>query len=403
MCIKTTYHNTYSDGTRDRTERVESCSPGFLCSNPIPDKVYRNFNCTKAELDMGFKSYTTDDRRGRPVTPRSISPPGSRGSDTERKHRRRTSIYRSDPVTISKPYVPQPPSPIPIQRSSTMTYGVASPPLRGRDTPLIITDPAPRYKSSSATIPIGPVEVLEHASPRRRPSRRDSSGVYLSPDLRRHSRSPQGYASAEDERERAERRRRRRENKNISSKFSSSVPTPYINDGFSSSYGSSHTSDLVDPSPAATAVNKKLRWEDTERAKQNARISSRPKLSRSETLRMSAAQGEVKSILKNSNSTSTSPAGRTRASSSARDEQMDELYRSMEGLGISERETSAQRRAREEKEMADQEQKDRLSRRFDLGPDRRFSMPPRSYTMGSGGRRRQEIFYPDQRTYRTQW
>lgn len=395
MCIKTKYYNTYVDGSVDQTERVDACSAGFLCDYPKTDKVYRTFNCLKSEVPTMQGHTSLYDRRGRPPTPRSISPPSSRGSDADRKHRRRSSIYLSDPIQIvrdTKPYAPQPPSPIPFTRSSTMPHRLSSPPSRGR-APIIIADPAPRYHTS-ATIPIGPVEVLEHSSPRRRSSRRDS--VYLSPDLgRRSSRSPQGYASAEDEREREDRRRRRREHKTQANLYSSSVPTRYINgDGYASSYDSS----IVDPSPAASAVKKELRWDDIERRRQNDKISSRPKLPRTETLRQSKAATEVKSILKNP---SVSPSGRVRASSKG--EVIDDLYRSMEGLGIRDRETSAQRMAREDRERADEAQKNRLSRRFDMpGPDRRFSMPPRSYTMGSGGRRREEIFYPDQRTYRTQ-
>jgi len=411
MCIKTIYHNTYVGGATDITERVDSCVPGYLCANPRVREVDRALNYAKLSLTGRQSPSYTDVRPSSPLTP-----PGSRGSDTER--RRRTGVYvdgnkyvevrhersprrHRDRPTLAEPKhfiprVPEPPAPrpIPIKRASTMPYGMETPPERGR-RPIIVEERVTTPRHHSDAVPLGPVEVLEHASSGRRRSSRIDADL-LHPHRRRHSRSPQGYGSAEDEHERRERHRRRRERRAQAVAMATSVPTFTNTDVYSSSYGSSYASSpasspIVGQSPAVAAVKKELRWEDQLRAAQNARIRQRPKLSRSATVN-AGVSGEVKSILKKA---SRSPVAEPRRKASA-DDELAELYRSVEGMNLHEekRESSTERRTRLAEETDSQAYIDRLKNRF--------SMPPRRYTAGTGPRRRTEIWYPDEGWYKYQ-
>jgi hypothetical protein len=419
MCIKTIYHNIYADGDKNITERVDCCTPGYMCANPTVRERFRQLNCTKLELSTGRASPSglsdrrplyANDRNVRPMTPPSMSPsPAGRGADDKNirqskrysvngveiiNHSPRRRERRERPVTyepkVHVPHAPEPPAPrpVPFQRASTMTFGMETPPERGR-RPIIVEDRVPRQ--TSGAVPVGPVDILEHTSSRlhRRSSHRDSgAGDFLTPH-RQLSRSPQGYGSAEDERERQERRRRRRELRAQASVMPASMPTfgntDIYGSSYESSYGSATTSNrssiaspVVDPSPAVAAVKKELRWEDQMRKQHNDRIRQRPKLSRSSTAN-AAVQGEVKSILKNGND--------------ANPEELAELYRSVEKMALEdrEREASAQRRSRMEKAAQAQDDaalRERLRNRF--------SMPPRRFTAGSGAKRRTEIWYPDE-------
>ena len=365
--------------------------------------------------------------------PSPLTPPGSRGSDTERR-RKSTGVYfdgnkvvemRHDrsprrpraerpPVVlepkvlrVQPPHAPEPPSPraIPImKRASTMPYGMETPPdvpMRGR-RPIIVEERVPTVtRKASDASPLAPVEVHEHATSsrlQRRTTRRDSD--FLHP-TRRRERSPQGYGSAEDDTERRERRRRRREARAQAAGMATSVPTFGNTDVYGSSpssLGSSGgSSPIIGPSPAVNAVKKELRWEDQQRAAQNARIEARPKLMRSATANAnSGVQGEVKSILKKT-SAGTSPVlepQRTsrRSSAAFADDELADLYRSVEGLNLHERETSAERRARAAEEQDSAAYMSRLRNRF--------SMPPRRFTAGQGVRRRTEIWYPEEGRYK---
>ncbi len=406
MCLKTVYINTYADNAQDVTEKVIPCTPGYMCPNPRVEERYRRIPLTKSQFHANsFSSltapYYAPDRNLRPPTP--VSPPGSRGSDGERRLSR-SNMYVSGMrvVDVSQPdrsprrrerrvpVVPEPSTrPIPIKRASTMPYGMETPPERGR-RPIIIEQFAPRHVSSA--VPVGPVEIVEHASSRlqRRFSRRDSD--FLTP-YREHSRSPQGYGSAEDEQERRQRRHRRRDARVQAAVMPASVPTFGNTDIYgtspASSYGSSSAGSafppppqaFLEPSAAVAAVKKELRWEDQVRARQNARISQRPKLSRSAT----GVQGEVKSILKNSPSSSP-------AAAATHDDELAELYRSVEGMNLQEREASTQRRSREAEEKDSADYIDRLRNRF--------SMPQRRFTIGTGAKRRSEIWYPEEGRYK---
>ncbi|KAK2602929.1 hypothetical protein N8I77_009426 [Diaporthe amygdali] len=49
-CIKNIYYNVYIDGEEDVTERVNSCRPGHMCSNPIVREFDRKINCTRLQF-----------------------------------------------------------------------------------------------------------------------------------------------------------------------------------------------------------------------------------------------------------------------------------------------------------------------------------------------------------------
>ncbi len=347
----------------------------------------------------------------------SPSRPASRGSgsDGDRRHSRYISGVRV--VDVSQPERTSPSGrrrrpaaeptttssstslPIPIKRASTMPYGMETPPERperGR-RPIIVEQLVPRQPAAPAGPPTATVEMVEHGGSRvqRRLSRRDSE--FLLP-YREHSRSPQGYGSAEDDRERRERRRRRRDARAHAAVMPASAPSApdaiYGSSPLSaSSYGSSQGSSsfappppprraaTVEPSAAVAAVKKELRWEDQLRAQQNERISQRPKLGRSVTA--APVQAEVKSILKNGNTSPSPSSSKTRRNSSAAvvsEDELAALYRSVEDMSLlHERESSTQRRAREAEEHDSAAYMDRLRNRF--------SMPPRRFTAGAGAKR----------------
>lgn len=434
MCIKTIFHNQYLDG-EEVTERVETCTPGYLCANPKTREVDRKFNYPKmaarSSPDRRASTYYAEDRHIRPPSP--LTRPGSRGSDTERRrkptgfyfdgnklvevrhdrsprrHRAERPVVLEPKQRVQPPHAPEPPAPraIPImKRASTMPYGMETPPevpMRGR-RPIIVEErvSTPARKASDGA-PLAPVEVVEHATSgrlQRRPTRRDSDLLY---PTRRRERSPQGYGSAEDDTERRDRRQRRRQARAQAAGMATSVPTFGNTDVYGSSpssYGSSSpSSPIIGPSPAVSAVKKELRWEDQQRAVQNARIDARPKLSRSATANANAAtQGEVKSILKNA-SGGASPVmepqkqqSSRRSSAAFADDELADLYRSVEEMNLQERETSSERRSRLAEEKDSAAYMDRLRNRF--------SMPPRRFTAGQGVRRRTEIWYPDEGRYK---
>ncbi|OAA58030.1 hypothetical protein SPI_06915 [Niveomyces insectorum RCEF 264] len=351
MCIKTVYHNTYRDGQYDVTERVEACTPGYMCANPLVVEYDREYTIARHEAKALQAKTDRAPFHASPRAPRPSSPSGSgSGSGSSHHHnnnapRNRTSgIYAPASSATAAPAAttstaPRPiPIPIPIRRAATMTYGgMEPPPERGR-RPIIVEDRVPRSPRASGRVSASPapVEVLAHtSSPSRRRSlrhhsqlhhhdpdfdvRRGSSGGlragripltvpppesngFLSPQ-RAADASPQGYGSAEDEKERAERRRRRRAARERASVLPSSLPAFGNTDVFGSSYEST--------------------------------------------------------------------AGGSNGSSSA----------------------AARRPVNESRAAAaEREYQDRLRNRF--------SMPPRRYTAGNSFKRRTEIWYPDEGRYR---
>ncbi|CAK7205307.1 hypothetical protein SEUCBS139899_008076 [Sporothrix eucalyptigena] len=503
MCIKYVYYNSYSDEQFDITERVESCTPGYICPNPRTLHFDREYAVPR---DQAKASQARNDRQpgGPTVTessdshsPRSLSPASaSPASDAsvdreprEPRRRRKSDVYvngtkvSSTSTTIKSS--PKPPSsprtmPIPIQRAATMTYGgMEPPPERGR-RPIIVEDRVPSVPghhgllSSTPRVmpiplpghadiyqhstrrglrdfrdlrdlremrdlrdmrdmrdfrdlrdfrPVGGVSGLDRSSTLRRPtpSTPPNNNNFLSPNRARAERSPQGYGSAEDEKERRERRRRRRDARERASVMPSSLPTMGNTDVFGSSYESSASGAASSAtsanasstaSPAVSAVKKELRWEDEMRRLQNEKINSRPKLPREQAVPTNTKlQGEVKSILKNSTTTSpAAPEGRSRASSRASSTRPPSSSRTssrppssrrasfaadddifitgLSGLNIS----TPPAGPPPPMDLPTDAERTRLRDRF--------SMPPRRYTAGGSFKRRTEIWYPEEGRYR---
>ncbi|TLS29927.1 hypothetical protein PpBr36_02232 [Pyricularia pennisetigena] len=291
--------------------------------------------------------------------------------------------------------------PIPLPRSSTMPTGHSITPAhetRGR-RPVIMSEYVDGGETS-ARMPIGPVDVLEHASSRRNSTtkrysstgryedhhrRRSSggSGSGSSSGHRRHDSnggSPHGYASGEEEanRRRAHRRSNRAEVRQGPG-FATSAPDFGAAYGkspsaYASSYASTAGSAHLSSSPAADEATKTLRWADQERRAQNDRISSRPKLARVDSVKANAnakTQGEVKGILKNSPNSSR-PQSSSGPRSRGNSVNVDDLAAGVERLSTSER--------------GDEEHR-RLKDRFNM-PTRRHS----TFGPGAGSRDRTEYW-----------
>ncbi|ERT00966.1 hypothetical protein HMPREF1624_02201 [Sporothrix schenckii ATCC 58251] len=183
MCIKYVYYNTYSDDQFDITERVESCTPGYICPNPRILQFDREYACPR---DQAKASQARGDRLpgsaagASTPSPRSLSPtsasPDSRAGSSDaasgadradhppRRRRRRTSDVYVNGTKVSSTSTTsassKPPSsprtmPIPIQRAATMTYGgMEPPPERGR-RPIIVEERVPSlYQSTPRMMPI---------------------------------------------------------------------------------------------------------------------------------------------------------------------------------------------------------------------------------------------------------
>lgn len=454
MCIKNIYHNLYVDGEKDVTERVDACRSGHICSDPIVREFDRKINCTRLQLSVvpGRTDSPSSSLKDRQPTPyyfdhRSSPPYGD--SDRERRREKRASqqrLYvdgdrvadygmrrsgsrRAEPIPIPK-----------VRRSSTMPIddGYYSEPRREhRSRPIVVENGDRSRRSSSqrresSAVPLGPYDVLYNygAGSSRRDRERHARDSYMEPSRshRRHSKSPVEVYGEADQYDR-ERRRLRRAKPTIVDGPATGVSAEAIygsspfGGSYDSSYGS-HPSDdpwarhapfsaQTSPETRAPAA-KGVRWDDDPRAAQNAKINSRPKLSRSATITGAGTgshlRGEVKGILKNTqpitayDTTTAAGSGSPPAVQPLRREELDDLYKSVRGIGVDERETPAQRQARREKEERDErEYRDRLLNRFSPR-DRRasFDMPPRRFTVekGSRGGRRSEVFYPDEGRYK---
>ncbi|KAJ9137118.1 hypothetical protein NKR23_g9315 [Pleurostoma richardsiae] len=454
MCIKKIFHNTYLDGERDRTELVETCRPGHMCAEPVVREYDRQIGCTKSQLSSSphransplsvangrsnpYFSSGIHEHHLCPPTPRSPGyGSGSEQSDRERERRYRKlgpGIYVNDEkvmdlggrasrrherrsgadrvVVNHEPHTTLPPSPIPIpapklHRSTTMPAGNAFTADRHaeRRRPIIIENSNRPTRRQSLSMKLA--DTLPHTSSQSQPHRYSShyDADFLQPQSHRSRRSAEMYTV--DDHERAERRRLRRESRPLQPASSSPNPRAAIIDPvlpadhiygssphYGSSWGSSATANSggnrghVSPSPAAEAVKKELRWEDELRAAQNARIRARPK--RAST--MTPLQGEVRGILKTD--------GRARYEGQPLDmDGMDELYASLRGLSMEERERRRrermQRHEEESREWEEQDHNtnytDRLRNRFEL-PQRRLS---------AANKRRSEVFYPEDGRYK---
>ncbi|KUI54299.1 hypothetical protein VP1G_01785 [Cytospora mali] len=453
MCIKNIYHNTYIDGERDITERVETCRPGHVCTDPILREFDRKINCTRLQLagSPGRADSPSASLRDRQPTPYYLdhqSTPRSGDTDRERRRERRGSQQRiyvdGDRVTdygLRRSNSRVEPIPIPkTRRSSTMPMPVedgyySEPKRESRSRPIIVeSSDRPRRSSSarreSATVPLGPFDVLYNygSGSSRRDQERRTRDSYMEPTRshRRHSRSPVEVFPQDDTHNPERRRLRRARPTIVDGPAPTNIPadalygsSPYAG-SYPSSYGSHRSEDYwtrlptVNPqSPPMGGASKGVRWEDDPRAAQNAKISSRPKLSRSNTI-TGAGTGpqpnvEVKGILKNSTTATpgapkAAETGSPPAVQPLRRDQLEDLYTSVQNLGVGERETSTQRAARLEKEEEEREEREwqeRLRNRFS-GRDRRASMdmPPRRFEKTSRSGRRTEVFYPDGGRYK---
>ncbi len=465
MCIRTIYHNFYADGERDITERVDSCAQGYLCASPRLREVERHMKYPKLPFNPGRQSSSSPAERrlsptyladGRPVTPRSISPQGSRGSDADRapgrsqvyvngrrvvdvrqqqrqdrSPRRRESwavvVEPQRPVPQAAPEPPAP-RPIPIKRSSTMPHGLDTPPPERGRRPIIVEEPAPRQPVAAAARG-APVEILEHASaPRlhRRPSARRPDNAFLTPHYVPRSGSPQGYGSAEDDRERRELRRRRREARAREAVLATSAPAFGLRDlpfaaaatssfASTSSNGSSNRSSyassptisasparpaatrLAAESPAVATVKKELRWEDQLRRKQNAIIQSRPKLERSAT---AAASATTPAATADAAAAGNAPLqGRVRSILKKQSSIPDGKLASCTAPCRAWTYKAAMPRPPPRAGLASPTS---IPTRppFMHRMRSRLTMPPRRYTAGTGLQRRTEIWYPDEGYYK---
>lgn len=359
MCRITIYYNTYGDGTRDVTERTDSCRPGKMCSHPERREVSRNFMFSKLATKPTSEALSSVAERKPtpyhtdflelPPTPRSKTPSPSRRhesgvyvngtkiADLNTKGEKRGSSRRETPVVI---HAPEPPSPRPfLKRSSTMpTSQHIVVEERGRRHRDVLAQPR---RTSSREIAVGPVRILESLGDNRRSdsgSRRSASPrpTYY----REHSRSARGYEYRDQEVTRKERV--------PSSRRASSF---YGESNLASS--SRRTRDVYATPPPETQVvppKKELRWEDQVRAKQNERIARRPKLHQ-----------EVKGILKKEEPVPV----------------YDELRRAVGQMDIH----SSQRRVMD----GDEEYFDRLRNRFEEPRERR---------------RRSKVYYPEEGLYK---
>ncbi|KAK7711393.1 hypothetical protein SLS64_005416 [Diaporthe eres] len=456
MCIKNIYHNVYVDGDKDVTERVDACRSGHICSDPIVREFDRKINCTRLQLSAtpgrtDSPSSSLKDRQPTPYYFDHRSSPSYGDSDRERRREKRASqqrLYvdgdrvtdygvrrsgsrRTEPIPIPK-----------VRRSSTMPVddGYYSEPRREhRSRPVIVEGGDRSRRSSSAqrressAVPLGPYDVLYNygAGSSRRDRERHARDSYLEPSRshRRHSKSPVEVYPEPDQYDRERRRLRRAKPTIVDGPATTGITADAIygsspfGGSYDSSYGSHPSNDpwtrhaaygtQTPPDSRAPAV-KGVRWDDDPRAAQNAKINSRPKLSRSATITGAGTgshlHGEVKGILKNTNPatiygpTTAAGAGSPPAVQPLQREELDDLYKSVRGIGVDERETAAQRQARREKEERDErDYRDRLMNRFSPR-DRRssFDMPPRRFTVekGSRGGRRAEVFYPDEGRYK---
>ena len=182
MCKKTVFHNSYTDGQHDISERVESCFPGYICPDPRVVEYDRIYDCPR---DLAKLSQARHDSLASPAasstSSRSVSPAASSASSAaaastidntneRRRRHRRSEVYvnghkiSSTASTSTAAHTMA--QPIPIRRSATMTYGGMEPvPERGR-RPILVEPMMPPM----APMPQPPVHAHPHAhSPRLSP------------------------------------------------------------------------------------------------------------------------------------------------------------------------------------------------------------------------------------------
>lgn len=359
MCRVTVYYNTYGDGTRDVTERVDTCRSGKMCSHPERREVSRNFMFSKLAVKASPEApssvaerkptpYHTDFLQ-LPPTPRSKTPSpsrkhesgvyvnGTKVADLNTKREKRHSSRREPPVVV---HAPEPPAPRPfLKRSSTMPSSqhivVEERGRRHRDS---VAQPP---KTSSREIAVGPVRILESLGDHGRSNSGSRRSASPRPTYHReHSRSARGYDYRDQEVTRKER------------VTTSRRASSFYGEGSLASTQRRAKDVYMTPPPEVQVVppKKELRWEDQVRAQQNERIARRPKLHQ-----------EVKGILKKEEPVA----------------EYDDLRRAVGKMDIH----SSQRRVRE----GDEEYFDRLRSRFEEPRERR---------------RRSKVYYPEEGLYK---
>ena len=351
MCRKAIYYNTYADGSKDVTERVDTCQPATMCAQPDVREYYRNHRLGRLSQSAPDAPYTSEYYQQNlfpPTPPRqSKSPSPSRWQDTP--------VFVNDYRTSS----------MPKRRHSTTARDIPEG-RRGRDRVVVVPQEAPstppsrhsrhfgarpevvvvegsrNHRHAPRYVPPSPVIVGDDLNryppspPRPSPLRRTGSHHHHRPH---RSVSPADVVIHTDD-ERPERRHQRKHRR--ASMYASGAA------------GSDHTQNSAASEPLF--LRKELRWEDeleAQRLAQNERIARRQK-----------PRQEVKGILKNPGSS----ADHARADA--------DLRRAVENLDI--RGTSSghreERAARREPHRRDPEEEmyfDRLRERFEEPRERR--------------------------------
>lgn len=252
-------------------------------------------------------------------------------------------------------------------------------------------------------MPLGFYEVLESSHPSKH-----SSG-------RRRSASPLGVPQRTDEYDPERRRLRPKTKARVVQETKPSVlygASPLAPTDEPGAYDSHRTSDFSRAASMSASPPKSVRWGDDPRLAQNQKIQSRH--ARRDSISAGAGTGatgadNVKSILKTPTLTETSAAPAVQPLSS---DQYDELYKSVQSIGVEDRATTPQREVLQERSAWD----DRDSRdmieglrkrisSYGVTDDHRYSafdMPPRRFSGAWGEKassrgRRVERFYDDTR------
>lgn len=364
MCETEYYNKTYPSGERALVEQIKPCrhrcfeSPSWSLKDRIPTPYYSEHKLSPAEKEHRRERRSSE--RGRYYA-----------DDKDYSVRRSSSLRGSRPIDIPKP-----------RRSSTMYeddryYREPKRESRHRsDRPVIVENSSRDHghrssRRESATVPLG-WEALYYGSPSRREEKYKDRNSYMEPSrsgtYRRHSESPTEVHDRHRER-RSDGHRSRRDKAIVvpDGPIPSTAADILYGSSPIGSYGSSYNSHrsgdysrISTPaqSPPKSPGIKAVHWGDDPRAAQNARISSRPKLSRSATISGAGTgkhmAGEVKGILKTSSAMAPSGATMDEAGSApavqplSRDTE-DQLHKSVERLGVDSRETSPQRRVKRER------------------------------------------------------
>ncbi|KAK4153590.1 hypothetical protein C8A00DRAFT_15214 [Chaetomidium leptoderma] len=372
MCLTKVYYNTYSDGSQDITEKSHPCRDGRSCSHPDLRRYDRKFPFTKLGDAQPEDHRSLSERKPTPYftgnTPRgskSPSPSGRRDSGVYMSGANASKHYDyRDPYGGYDAYGYQPPSRHDprdrydreqeresrrLKRSSTAPHIV----YMDRDGKPSRSRSHSSSRDYSRDIPLGLVPLADEYGRRHSLSSRSRSrdegghsnnsreGSDHSRHHRRRTDDPLGYVRMDDD---DERRRQRRSQRRMST---SSYPEPSTSagGGMMDTYDTSQQRAYL-PRRASTVVHhsdgsistgsggggsgsaarpKQLRWDDQVRAKrdrQNAEIASR------------SYPGEVKGILKHTTTTGGDSSAKGKGKGREAADDVEELRRSVAGMGI---------------------------------------------------------------------